>query len=186
MRAYSNWLYRRMNGWVLAAALVVFAGFIIWVLPGESERSQAATGGGATPDSSFYYNAQDMYAMADAFGEEGRAYYIRARYTFDLLWPLAYTVFLTAALTLLYRDAQSSLWRRVNVIPTVALAMDYAENAAAALTMVRYPARTPVIADLTTVFTMSKWALIYGSFGLVAAAIMWFLVGLVPRWRRRS
>lgn len=186
MRAYSNWLYRRMNGWVLAAGVLIFAGFMIGVLPGESERSQGATGGGATPDSSFYYSAQDLYAMADAFGEEGRTYYIRARYTFDLVWPLAYTLFLTAALTMLYRGRQSSLWRRVNVMPTMALAMDYAENAAATLTMARYPARTPFIADLATVFTMSKWTLIYGSFGLVVVAILWLLIGMASRRKRRS
>ena len=186
MDAYANWLNRRMNGWVLVVALLIFAGFIVWVLPGESERSQAATGSRPTPDSSFYYNAADLYAMADAFGEEGRAYYIRARFTFDLVWPLAYTLFLTAALTLLYRGLQSSLWLRVNVMPTAALAMDYAENAAAALTVYRYPAWTPLIADLATIFTMAKWVLIYGSFGLVLAGIAWMIYGLMSRWKGRS
>ena len=182
VQAYSDWLYRRINGWAVVAGIIIFALFIGWVLPGEAERSGAATGGGESPDSSFYYSAGDLYEMAESYGEEGRAYYIRARFTFDLIWPLAYGLFLTAALTQLYRFLRpEGKGRLVNLLPTAAVGFDYTENIAASLVMYRYPERTPVVANVSTGFTMLKWSLLYASFALLALGIL--LLGW--RWLRQ-
>ncbi|WP_020618133.1 hypothetical protein [Paenibacillus daejeonensis] len=182
--AYSAWLYRRMNGWAVVAGIIVFALFIGWVLPSEAERSSAATGGGESPDSSFYYSAGDLYEMAESYGEEGRAYYIRARFTFDLIWPLAYGLFLTAALTQLYRFLRpESKGRLINLLPTAAVGFDYAENVAASWVMYRYPDRTSIVADLSTVFTMLKWSLLYASFALLVLGILLLGWRSLRRWR---
>jgi hypothetical protein len=56
--------------------------------------------------------------------------------------------------------------------------LDYLENIAASLVMVRYPSPTAVVDRLATVFTMMKWIFVGGSFallmvGLVAGGIRW-------------
>jgi len=48
------------------------------------------TGTDVSPDTSVFYSAGELYGMAESYGEEGRAYYIYSRFTFDLIWPAAY------------------------------------------------------------------------------------------------
>jgi len=85
--------YERINGRILLLALCIFSLFLFLVLPGEAQRSQHYFGGSPTPDTSFVYSDDDLYQMARDFGQQGRAYYIRSRFTFDVFWPMAYGFF---------------------------------------------------------------------------------------------
>ena len=118
--------------------------------------------------------------MAEAYGEEGRRLYVRSRFTFDLIWPLVYAFFLTTSISWLYGRgfAAGSVWQLANLAPVLGAALDYLENTSASLVMVRYPARTPVVASLTPLFTLLKWTCVGGSFVLLA-------LGLVAYIRRR-
>jgi hypothetical protein len=80
----SDWIHRVSNGWAALSALVVFLLFTLFVVPGRSSRAEADTGDSKSPDMSFYYTADDLYKMAEPYGEEGRQAYVRARFTFDL------------------------------------------------------------------------------------------------------
>ena len=87
---------------------------------------------------------------------------IQARFTFDLIWPLAYLSLLVVLLSILYRVLPvKSRWRWVNLIPILGWVMDMLENIGASLIMYRYPERTSVLAELTPLFTLLKWCLIY-------------------------
>lgn len=57
--------------------------------------------------------------MAEAYGESGRQAYIRARFTFDLVWPLVYTLFLATAISWVLGRAFAldSCWQRANLAP---------------------------------------------------------------------
>ncbi|MEK4075669.1 hypothetical protein MHI01_17505 [Paenibacillus sp. FSL M7-0656] len=180
----SNWFYQRVNWKWVAAAVVVFACFIAFILPWQAAKSEEATGGGQSPDSSFLYTADDLYQMAEHYGEAGRSAYIQARFTFDLIWPLAYLFLLVVLLSILYRDLPvKSSWRWVNLIPVLGWAMDMLENIGASLIMHRYPERTPVLAELTPIFTLLKWCLIYASF---AALVPGVLITVLYYIRRRK
>ncbi|WP_458461673.1 hypothetical protein [Paenibacillus sp.] len=169
--------------WVVAA-VVVFACFIAFILPWQEAKSEEATGGGQSPDSSFLYTANDLYQMAEQYGEAGRSAYIQARFTFDLIWPLAYLFLLVVLLSILYRVLPvKSRWRWVNLIPVLGGAMDMLENIGASLIMYRYPERTPVLAELTPIFTLLKWCLIYASF---AALVPGVLITVLYYIRRRK
>jgi len=88
----SSDLYRYVNWkWVVVAA-IVFGCFIAFVLPWQAEKSKEETGGGESPDSSFLYSADDLYRMAEHYGESGRSAYIQARFTFDMIWPAGLSV----------------------------------------------------------------------------------------------
>lgn len=127
----------------------------------------------AVPGLLFLYTADDLYQMAEQYGEAGRSAYIHARFTFDLIWPLAYLFLLVVLLSVLYRVLPvKSPWRWVNLIPVLGWAMDMFENVGASLIMYRYPERTPVLVELTPIFTLLKWCLIYASFALLVPGVL--------------
>jgi hypothetical protein len=181
-RRLSEWLRQVSSGWVALSALAVFVLFMVLVLPNQAARGESETGDVGSPDTSFYYTPQDLYRIAEAYGPEGRRAYVRARFTFDLIWPLVYAAFLSIGVSWVYGQAFSSesLWQRVNLIPVLGMLFDYLENLSTSLVMLRYPARTPIVDLLAPAFTLVKWALVGGSFLLL-------LVGAVVsvwRWRQ--
>jgi hypothetical protein len=164
----SNWLYRASSGWLTLAALVIFLLFTALALPAQSARSETDAG---SPDTSLFYSPADLYAMAEAYGPDGRQDYITARFTFDLVWPLVYLFFLATAISWLFARSVSAenIWRRANLAPLLGALFDYLENVSTALVMGRYPAHTPVVDLLAPAFTFVKWVFVGGSFVLLLA-----------------
>lgn len=176
----SGFLYRISRGPVVLAAIALFALFLVVVLPRQAAQAEQATGGSGGPDGSFVYGVDDLYRFADAYGSEGRAAYIRARWTFDVVWPLVYTAFLGTAISFVYARAfaPGSVWRYANLCPVVGAALDFGENSATSLVMARFPDRTPVIELLAPVFTFTKWIFVNGSFVVLLIGI----VIAIGRW----
>ena len=184
MKRISLWLHNVSTGWVALAALAIFLLFTALVLPRQAAQSEAETGEAGSPDTSLFYAPDDLYRWAEAYGPAGRAAYIRARLTFDVIWPLVYTAFLSTAIAWIYGKAfaADSRWRRMNLAPVLGALFDYLENATAALVIWRYPARTPIIDMAAPVFTLVKWIFVGGSFAVLAlgvAVAMW-------RWGKRG
>ena len=170
-KAVSRWLYQVSSTWLALSALVGFLLFTALVLPAQSARAKAYSGDAPSPDTSFFYSPGELYRAARAYGDEGRAAYVRSRFTFDLIWPLVYTFFLTTVISWFYARAfpQGNRWRMANLAPLLATAFDYLENVSTSIVMLRYPARTAPVAALAPVLTASKWVLIGSSFALLAA-----------------
>lgn len=169
----SDWIHRASKGWVTFSALVIFLFFTAFVLPGQTSTSEADYRDAGSPDMSFYYTPDDLYQMADTYGEEGREAYIRARFSFDLIWPLVYALFLSTAISWLYQKAfaQDSAWQRANLVPVLGALLDYLENISASLVMVRYPSPTAVLDMVASIFTMLKWILVVGGFALLLIGV---------------
>jgi hypothetical protein len=183
VKRFSGWLGRVSRGWVVLGALGVFVLFTALVLPGQSRSAAAESGGAGSPDTSLFYTPADLYRLAEVYGPEGREAYIRARFTFDIAWPLVYMLFLATAISWLYARALApgSPWQRANLVPVLGALFDFLENLSTSVVMWRYPAHTPVVDLLAPCFTVVKWALVGGSFVLLLvgiAAIAW-------RWCRR-
>ena len=176
----SDGLRRASTGWVALAALGILVLFMALVLPGQSRSAAEAGRGAGSPDTSFVYSAGDLYRMAEAYGPEGRAAYVRARATFDVAFPLVYTFFLVTAISWVFARAfpPDSRWQRANLVPLFGALFDLLENAATSLVMARYPAQTPAAAALAPVFTLVKWVFVIGSFLLLFAGVA------VALWRR--
>ncbi|HSW34986.1 MAG TPA: hypothetical protein VLH18_00080 [Candidatus Limnocylindrales bacterium] len=172
----SEWLYRGVSTPVTVTAVIIFTLFILLVLPNMVGRLAEVAGVGVSPDTSFIYSAADLYAMTEAYGEVGRTYYIYQRFTLDLIWPLVYLFFFAALITFLYRRLpQQSWWRLLNLLPFAGVLFDLLENSAASMVMYRYPLPTPVIVQLTPIFTLAKWVTISLNFGAVLAGIYFFI-----------
>jgi hypothetical protein len=174
----SDWMRRVTNGWVALAGLLIFALFTALVLPRQAAQAEVETGEAASPDTSLFYTPETLYDLADAYGPEGRQAYIRARFTFDLVWPIVYALFLATAISWLYGRTfpAGSPWGRANLVPLVGMALDYLENVATSLVMARYPDPTPVVVWLAPVLTLSKWVFVGGSFVVLVVGIVAALV----------
>ena len=174
MDKLSNWLYQISTGWVTFGAVVIFILFTALVLPGQSASSQSQGGESGSPDLSIYYSAAELYEMAEAYGDQGREAYIRARFTFDLIWPLVYTFFLATTISWVFKRSfiSRNAWQRVNLIPVLGMTCDYLENISTSLVIYRYPAQTLIIDWMASAFTTLKWLLIGASFLVLAVGII--------------
>lgn len=172
-RRISEWMHQVSTGPVTLLALAMFVGLTAWVLPQQAARAAEAAGGAGSPDMSFFYSPGDLYRWAEAYGASGRQAYVRARFTFDLVFPLVYLFFLATATSWMAGRVfpPHSLWQRANLAPLVGTLFDYCENVSAAVVMVRYPDRTPVVDLLAPVFTGLKWVALGASFLFLAVAL---------------
>lgn len=175
----SDWLSRVSTGWAALSALLIFLLFSALVLPQQATRAEQETSGSDSPDTSFFYSANELYRMAESYGEEGRQAYVRARFTFDLVWPLVYALFLTTSISWVFGRAfaPDSRWQRANLAPLLGALFDYLENLSTSLVMLRYPAQTAVVDALAPVFTALKWSFLGASFILLFGGIV------VTAWR---
>ena len=176
----SELLHNVSRWWLFLLSFIIFLLFIWLVLPLQSAKFEADYGDIGSPDLSFYYSSDDLYRMAEAYGEEGRQSYVKARYTFDLLWPVVYSFFLITGISWLTRRAfaPGSLWLRSNLVPILGALCDYLENVSTTIIMVRYPTQTGVVDEMATVFTMAKWVFVNLSFLLLLIA----MVGVIRAW----
>ena len=153
---------------VVVISAMVFGLFIGVVLPEQKRSVETAIGDGDSVDMSFFAPPDRIYQIAEDYGEEGRALYICHRLTFDVVWPLVYTLFYVSCIGFCLRyvhgDKKSiTLLTSMSFLPLI---FDFLENAMAVAIMALYPNRLPVVPILLTGATSIKW-LIVGSVSLV-------------------
>ncbi|MBP8863400.1 MAG: hypothetical protein KBH71_04045 [Anaerolineae bacterium] len=176
-RRFSITLQRFSTGRGVLIAGVIFVLFTALTLPGQTAEAERMAQGAGVPDTSLWYTPADLTAMAESYGPAGRQAYLQARWTFDLIFPLAYTAFLVTAIGWLARriSGPSDRWQMANLLPVLGMALDYLENIAASIVMARYPAPSPVAVHLAPIFTLLKWVCAGGSsvllLGLALAAL---------------
>ena len=170
----SSLLYKISTGRVTIVALVIFLFFVSVILPDQSTKMESVAHGAGSPDTSFFYSKDDLYRMADIYGETGRAAYVRVRFTFDLVWPLVYLFFLGTSLSWSLARAlpEDNRWRMLNLFAALGWFFDMLENIGASLVMINYPTHTPVIDSLTPIFTLIKWFFVNGSFAILILALI--------------
>jgi hypothetical protein len=177
-RRLADRLVEASSGRAAIVSLLVFVVFSATVLPWQAAQAREAVGEAGSPDTSFWYSADRLYALAEAYGEDGRSAYVLARVTFDVVWPLVYTAMLVLVTGwLLRRSFEAGHPARLLVLlPLAALLADYAENLCTAVVMARYPATTPVLAELAGVMTALKWTTLSAAFLVVPVlAVVAFL-----------
>ncbi len=171
-RSISAFFYQISKGLLVAAALLLFLLFVIFVLPKMSSQAESYSTGAGTPDTSLFYSPAALVHMAEMYGPEGRRAYVHARFTFDLAFPLIYTFFLITSISRLLdkRLAEDSSRRMLNLLPLVAMLLDLLENVCAAWVIGSYPVLHPTIAFLAVIFTPLKWLAVTSSFLVLGIA----------------
>jgi hypothetical protein len=154
---------------VLSALVAVF----ISAFQVLSLKIRRESGGIRPLDPQFFYRADRVYAVLDAFGERGRRYY-RVYNLVDFFFPPVYALLLSAAISNSFRPAirRDRRFRAVILIPMIAGCFDYLENACIFALLRTYPARRDRLASICGFLTAAKTiTLIIGMLMIVVGSI---------------
>ena len=189
LKKLSKWIQKISKGWVALASIIIFISFTALVLPQQASQAAMSTGSDKSPDMSLFYTSNDLYQIAEEYGEGGRMAYVKARFSFDLIWPLVYMVFLSTVLSWLFKKVfkANSFWQLFNLVPIFGLIFDYLENISTSLVMIRYPNPTNSIAIFAPIFTVLKWLCVGGSFVLLLIGLIiwgWQLIKGKGEWNK--
>lgn len=174
MNKLSHWLYQISRGWVAITAVLVFLVFSILILPKQNFLAEEYSQGTGSPDTSLFYDGNQLYQMAEKYGEEGRQQYLKARWTFDLAFPFVYGLFLVTSVSWALNKTlePTSGWRVLNVVPLVAVLADFLENTMTSFVFACYPAHSWPGEILAPIFTPLKWLLVSTSFLLLLTGLV--------------
>jgi hypothetical protein len=185
MVKFINFLAKISNFYTMLFSLLLFIFFLVIVLPNEQIRSTEMTNQSRSPDTSFFYTANDLYEIASSYGEEGRLYYIQSRFSFDIVWPLAYTSFLVFTPLYLFKKTKKNN-KNLVMFALLAFLFDILENSFASIVMARFPKLSPGIAHITPLMTMLKWITLSIAFMVLIYAIIIYMNTLFKRFMKAS
>lgn len=171
---------KNIRWYYVLISLGIFVLFMIFVLPNESQKS-STLGLESSPDTSWFYTSDELYDIANQYGEEGRHFYIEQRFTFDLIWPLVYGLFLTIALAFFCQSSAQGWLKKLYLLPLIAVGLDYTENIFTATVMYRYPKETFLMADIAGYITMLKWMTLMMSFMLLMLIITIYVIKFMKK-----
>jgi hypothetical protein len=156
--------------------LAVVLGFNLGVFPLAASRIDAQSRGVLPLDLRCGYSPDTAHAVMSAYGADGRRAYLWTELTVDVLYPVAYALFLSLSVAYLFERARpgSAVARHATVVPFAALVADYAENVGIIAMLLRYPQRSDTLVRLTSVVTCVKWVLFVAAIGLLVIAIAVF------------
>jgi hypothetical protein len=139
------------------------------VLPFVSAYTTEVIGVAESPDTSFSFNLIKLYNIVDSYGRDGRIFYVTMRWTFDIAWPIVYTLFLISNIAYLSRETSSKLKLKLLYFPLFAILFDFLENINATFIMLLYPTRVDIFGYLLFTSSILKWITIGISFIIVVA-----------------
>lgn len=183
MKVLSAFFYRISTGWVALVFLVVFVVFGVLVLPVESARAEAFSQGMGGPDTSFFYNGKILMQMAEVYGEAGRAAFLKARWGFDLAFPIIFTSFFITSISFLFKKGARDPLKLplVNLIPLLGFVFDLAENTATSVVMAAYPRQAALALFLAPIFTPLKWVFVTICMLLLAIGLLLWLYKVISK-----
>jgi hypothetical protein len=150
--------FTNLNSTRFTIIIGVFIFFSIIVLPSMFYWMVQVTGITTSPDTNLILSLKTYYFIREEYGMIGRRLYIVQRYTFDLVWPFIYTIFLLGLLGAL--NTHFRVNDRLYILPIIAMIFDFIENILATIFMVVYPETVNTLLYFLMVITIIKWILI--------------------------
>lgn len=154
----SSWLHSWACGWLVAALLAVFAGFIALTLP----YLQNQPGGSIESlDTKIFYSPEEAYSTVGSYGDSSQ-FWIRTYLTWDIVNPVMYTLIFGISISWLFQRSFSpdSKLQMLNAAPVGAGLFDVLENIFNVILLAVYPARYSGVAWLGAVCTLGKTILL--------------------------
>ena len=181
----------------ISAGRNLLVSFAFWLLmlflingkPFGIAQLREMTGGQTILDMTFTTSPREVYAVLMALWEAGRAFDLTRIVPLDLVFPFSYALFLSVAVTwlLLRVLPQDSPWVRLNLLPVIAAAADYCENAGVITMLLTYPVPLDLVAAFTSAAYIVKSVFLTMSFLAVFAALaLWVVVSLLKMRRTRT
>ena len=170
----SDFMARMAKPWLILVSFLVMGAMLGYFLPGAQARLEAS--GGGPIDLLMFPTPAAVLAGVAAFTDEGRAFYLLVEITYDLVYPIAYTLFYGLSLTVLLNliTAPNSHVRRLNLLPVAAFVFDLLENVGIISLLMSFPAQSAALAGFVSVVNSAKWMFAFGSiFVLFVALVFW-------------
>jgi len=165
----SNVIKKYANGWLILIlfAITVYFQFVIFL--GQSAKIQATSGGAGPIDLLLFYTPEKVFGMIASYGEELRASYRIFELTYDIAYPIVYTLLFALAITWLFQRGLTSKnnFHRYNVFPFGAWVADLFENLSIVGMLSIFPSTPALLAWASTIFTLAKWGFVFISVGLL-------------------
>ncbi len=152
-----------------------------YIMPVASGILELAANNSVLPlDLMFFYTPAAAFTMLEKYGPAGRELYTKIELTADIIYPLIYTLFFGLLISWLFQRAfpSDSKMQKWNVAPVGAWFFDLVENIGIVAMLARYPSQPVLLAWLTMLVGLLKWAMSFLSVVLV-------LVGLFRATRNR-
>ena len=140
---------------------IIFVIFIIVVLPYFANLTESKTNSSFSPDTGFFYSAEIFYDNMEIYGQTGRDFYILMRWTFDLIWPLVYTLFFISIITNLTTKMKKEKRIYFLSVPIIAVIFDLLENISASINVGIFPNQSIFLLRLLQIFSLFKWIFIF-------------------------
>jgi hypothetical protein len=174
MESFVRWQQKWANWKVITVLLILFILMQIVILPSVSNKLNNYSNNIGIIDLQLTYTVDKVYEMAEAYGDEGRRFYIVNALTGDVVYPIIYSLLFSLGLTILYRRVfhTGSALHKLPLLVYLVLLFDILENAAIITIMVNLPERLTTVAQLSNVFTMAKWA-------MAGVIILMIIIGLL-------
>ena len=141
-----------------------------------------------TLDMQSSYSPERAYQLIGSYGEEGRQYYALIELTLDVVYPIIAALFFSSLTIYLFRRVfpLNSFWQKLPLLGPIVMAVDYLENTGIVVMLLSYPRRLDVIAQLTNMFTIAKFALSQLELILIVVGLLGWLGKAVYTRVRRS
>lgn len=152
-------------------SLFIFIGFVAAVLPNEAAAG-LANGLTESIDTSLFYTPSRLYQIISSYTREVRLLYIYQRFTFDLVWPLVYGLFIVITIWYLIDKNNLKYKKEIKLIPIMAVGFDFLENILVSVLMYLYPFQSYFLAAIASAFTFLKWLTLSLSFILILALFL--------------
>jgi hypothetical protein len=168
------------TGKLVLAALALNFFFMLVVMPGIQRHMLALAPESQALDLFFFYTPAQIYHRLDIYGEAGRTFFSLSRLTYDMAFPIVYTLAYSLSITWLFRRGfgDESRAMRLNLVPLGGLLFDVLENLCFASMVAIFPAQPAGLAWVAASFTAIKWTFA-GISGLL------ILVGIVAALLKR-
>jgi hypothetical protein len=165
----SGGMKRYANKKTIIPMLLLFLAILVYMERGPfgSERIKALSGGLGTLDMRFGYGTLQAYTLLEKIGGLGRALYTRL-ICLDFLFAAVYMIFQSLLITLLIAMAKlDPFWEKLNLLPFLSCALDFAENVLHLLVIASYPEKLAVLISVASVITAVKLAAYYSFMALI-------------------
>ncbi len=128
-------------------------------------------------DVRFWYTETDVRELFCFLDEEGRAAYTFFSLYIDMLYPIAYSLFLVLILGLLFTKSSINhiLVLRLRFLPIGIAFFDYIENIIILLLLNKFPGISSVLVKFGAIVTLSKWIVFAVTFILLLFLIIFLL-----------
>ncbi|GEM_PF-595247 len=175
MKKIVKFVNRISNIPMLIISLVLFVSFVGYFLPNHKAESGKFMGVAGTLDLKFFPTPDYIYEAAGDYGEEGRAVYIKSKFTIDAAWPFVFTLLYLVFINLSLGYVHGTKGAPWSVFALTTLGFDYLENILAAVVMSAYPSRLDFMTWILSFTTCLKWI----SMGLVNLIFFYGLIAVL-------